>query len=488
MTDGRDAFSRTGRIADERPTRPGLAGFDRVAAHPEVINVARSCFLDRKVDNMLEDHVSAKITRKRLMSGPAANHVDDFSDWLYARGHNKRPLFRMLQSFAGWTDWLTKTGRTAEDFVEGLQECTKHFTSAPHVPYERGPRRESLSVARHFLQFLGGRGLLPQIADADSLSCSAPLLQEFYSWMLEQRGVTRVTLDVYGRVLEEFIVTVGSDPHAYSPQLLREFVLTRGARHGSSYAKLGATAVRCFLRFLGATGRCKTGLEYALPAYASRKLSSIPKFLASEDVNRVIAACSTDGAGLRDKAIITLFARLGLRSGDVVKLRLIDVDWTNGTIKVCGKGRRHDLLPLPQELGTAVLRYLQKSRPASHAPEMFVTVVPPFRRLSSQRVGGIVRGALDRAGVSSPARGAHVLRHSAATTMLRQGASLASIGSVLRHRLPQTTARYAKVDIGMLSTIAQLLRHAHPDTTQIYARVDVCVLRPLALRWPGGGQ
>ena len=404
---------------------------------------------------MLEDHVSARITRKRLKSGPAANHVDDFSDWLHARGYKKRSLFRMLQSFAGWTDWLTKTGRTAEDFAEGLQECTKHFTSAPHIPYERGPRRESLSVARLFLRFLGERGLLPQIAGADSLACSAPLLQEFHSWMLEQRGVTRVTLDVYRRVLEEFIATVGSDPHAYSPQLLREFVLTRGARHGSSYAKLGATAVRSYLRFLGATGRCKSGLEYALPAYASRKLSSIPKYLASEDVDRVIASCSTDGTGLRDKAIILLLARLGLRSGDVVKLRLTDVDWTNGTIKVCGKGRRHDLLPLPQEVGTAVLRYLQKSRPASRAPEMFVTVLPPFRRLSYQRVGGIVREALERAGVSSPVRGAHVLRHSAATTMLRQGASLASIGSVLRHRSPQTTARYAKVDIGMLSTIAQ---------------------------------
>jgi site-specific recombinase XerC len=91
--------------------------------------------------------------------------------------------------------------------------------------------------------------------------------------MLEQRGVTRVTLDVYRRVLEEFIVTVGSDPQAYSPQLLREFVLTRGARHGLSHAKLGATAVRSYLRFLGATGRCKSGLEYALPPYASRKLS-----------------------------------------------------------------------------------------------------------------------------------------------------------------------------------------------------------------------
>ena len=404
---------------------------------------------------MLEDYVSAKITRKRLNSGPAASHINDFSDWLYAQGYTKRSLFRMLQSFAGWTDWLTKTGRTAEDFAEGLLECIEHFKSAPHIPYERGPRRESLSVARHFLQFLGERGLLPHTAGADSLACCAPLLHEFYSWMLEQRGVTRVTLDVYRRVLEEFIVTVGSDPQAYSPQLLREFVLTRGARHGLSHAKLGATAVRSYLRFLGATGRCKSGLEYALPPYASRKLSSIPKYLASEDVDRVIASCSTDGTGLRDKAIIMLLARLGLRSGDVVKLRSIDCDWTNGTIKVCGKGRRHDLLPLPQEVGAAVLRYLQKSRPASRAPEMFVTVVPPFRRLSSQRVGGIVRGALDRAGVSSPVCGAHVLRHSAATTMLRQGASLASIGSVLRHRSPQTTARYAKVDIGMLSTIAQ---------------------------------
>jgi integrase/recombinase XerD len=404
---------------------------------------------------MLEDHVSAKITRKRLKVGPAANHVDDFSDWLHARGHNKRSLFRMLQSFAGWTDWLTKTGRTAEDFSEGLEECSKHYTSALHIPYERGPRRESLSVARLFLRFLRERGLLPQIADAHSLACPAPLLQAFQAWMLEQRGVTRVTLDVYRRVLEEFIATAGSDPHAYSPQLLREFVLTRGARHGSSYAKLGATAVRSYLRFLGATGRCKSGLEYALPAYASRKLSSIPKYLASADVDRVIASCSTHGTGLRDKAIILLLARLGLRSGDVVKLRLIDVDWTNGTIKVCGKGRRHDLLPLPQEVGAVVLQYLQKSRPASRAPEMFVTVLPPFRRLSYQRVGGIVRGALERAGVRSPARGAHVLRHSVATTMLRQGASLASIGSVLRHRSPQTTARYAKVDIGMLSTIAQ---------------------------------
>ena len=141
------------------------------------------------------------------------------------------------------------------------------------------------------------------------------MLREFYSWMLEHRGVTRVTLDVYQRVLEEFVAMVGTNPGAYSPRALREFVLTRGARHGSSYAKLGATAVRSYLRFLGATGRCKAGLEYALPAHASRKLSSIPKFLVSEDVDRLVASCSTDKSGLRDKAVILLLSRLGLRAG-----------------------------------------------------------------------------------------------------------------------------------------------------------------------------
>lgn len=405
---------------------------------------------------MLEHYISAKITRRRLYAGPAANHVDDFSDWLHARGYKKRTLFRMLQCFAAWTDWLRKTGRTDRDFAEGLQECSKYLAAVRYAPYERGPRRESLSVARLFLRFLRERGLLPETTCLnDSHVFASPLLREFYSWMIEQRGVTWVTLDVYRRVLEEFVATVGDNPDAYSPKALRDFVLARGARHGSSYAKLGATAVRSYLRFLGATGRCKAGLEYALPFYASRKLSSIPKFLVSEDVDRIVASCSTDKTGLRDKAVILLLSRLGLRGGDVVRLRLTDIDWAKGKIKVCGKGRRHEFLPLPQQVGKAILRYLQKGRPACQAAELFLTVRPPYRKLSYQAVGGIVRRAIYRAGVSSPAHGAHVLRHSAATTMLRQGASLASIGSVLRHRSPQTTARYAKVDIGMLSMIAQ---------------------------------
>src|SRR6202012_1651028 len=153
-----------------------------------------------------------------------------------------RTVFRMLQSFAAWTDWLTKTGRTDGNFAEGLQECLKYLTVVCQSPYQRGPKRESLSVVRHFLRFLEERGLLPKTPRQDSHVSSVPMLQEFCSWMLEHRGVTRVTLDVYLRVLEEFVATVGTNPGAYSARALREFVLTRGARHGSSYAKLGATA------------------------------------------------------------------------------------------------------------------------------------------------------------------------------------------------------------------------------------------------------
>lgn len=402
---------------------------------------------------MLEQHISVAITCQRLRTGIAAVHIDEFADWLYVRSYKRRTILRLLQSFAAWTEWLSEGGRTAEHFSAGLFACEEYVKSLPRARYRFGPNRDSLRAARLFLHFLRERGFLSPAPDS-SISPN-PLVREFQAWMLEHRGVTRATLDVYRRVLDEFIETVGSDPLVYHPEALRRFVLARGSRHGSSYARLGGTAVRSFLRFLGATERCKPGLEFALPAYASRSHASLPKFLASEVVGRIITLCPTDSSGLRDKAIILLLSRLGLRAGDIVRLRMNDIDWTNGRIKVCGKGRRHDFLPLQQEVGDAILRYLKKGRPQSRTSELFVTIPPPFRGLSYQAVSGIVRRAMERAEVSSPVCGAHVLRHSAATTMLRQGVSLASIGSVLRHRSPQTTARYARVDIGMLSMIAQ---------------------------------
>jgi integrase/recombinase XerD len=153
--------------------------------------------------------------------------------------------------------------------------------------------------------------------------------------------------------------------------------------------------------------------------------------------------------------VILLLARLALRASEVAQLRFADIDWRSGSIAVCGKGRRQELLPLPQEVGDAILFYLNEGRPPLRVPELFISALAPFRPLTRAAVTHIVRSALRRAGIKAPINGAHVLRHSAATSMLRQGASLAGVGAVLRHRDPMTTAHYAKVDFDLLLEIAQ---------------------------------
>ena len=182
--------------------------------------------------------------------------------------------------------------------------------------------------------------------------------------MLQHRGVTESTLRVYDGSLAELQATVGADPAAYTAESVRRFVLERARRHGVSYAKLTASAVRTFLQFLAATGRCRSGLAHAIPAFASWNNTSMPRFLIPEDLERVVASCTGDTIGLRDKAILLLLARLGLRAGDVVRLTLKDLDWRTGTLVVCGKGRRHDLLPMPQEVGDAIKDYLERGRPS----------------------------------------------------------------------------------------------------------------------------
>jgi integrase/recombinase XerD len=196
-------------------------------------------------------------------------------------------------------------------------------------------------------------------------------------------------------------------------------------------------------------------MEHAIPGFASWRLASVPRFLVAEDVERVIDSCNGHVFELRDRAVLLLLARLALRASEVARLKFSDFDWRNSEISICGKSRRQESLPLPQEVGNAILLYLNEGRPSLHVPEVFTTVLAPFHPLTRAAVTHIVRAALRRAGIKAPINGAHVLRHSAATTMLREGASLAGVGAVLRHRDPMTTAHYAKVDFGLLSEIAQ---------------------------------
>jgi integrase/recombinase XerD len=211
------------------------------------------------------------------------------------------------------------------------------------------------------------------------------------------------------------------------------------------------------LRFLIAEGRCAAGLDAAIPVLAHWRLSSLPRYLQSDEVERVIAACDPAlPVGKRDRAILLLLARLGLRAGDIVQLRQRDIDWKGAWISVAGKGRRETRLPLTQEVGHAIVDYLQDGRFRTDTDTLFVRSRAPFRAFRSHcAISVIVERAMRRAGVTCPSRGAaHLLRHSAATSMLRQGASLQDIAVILRHRSIETTQIYAKVDVTALRQIA----------------------------------
>jgi site-specific recombinase XerD len=213
-------------------------------------------------------------------------------------------------------------------------------------------------------------------------------------------------------------------------------------------------AIRAFLRFLIATGRCPAGRDHAMPNIAAWRLASIPRFLPEEDIARMLAGCDGERR-LRDRAIILLLVRLGLRASEVAGLTFDDIDWQHGSIHLCGKSRREELLPLTQEVGDAVLAHIERGRPALAVPALFITENAPRRPIERIVVKCLVARALKRGGIESGCKGAHMLRHSAATAMLRHGASLTAVGTVLRHRSPAMTVHYAKVDIALLVAIAQ---------------------------------
>ena len=292
-----------------------------------------------------------------------------------------------------------------------------------------------------------------------------PLVNDFCNWMRQIWGVGEGTLYNYCIHIRRLLSRFGEEPEKFCARDLRQFVMEASQTCGWAAAKHCTTGLRMFLRFLIAEGRCATGLDAAIPVLAHWRLSSLPRYLQEDEVERLITSCDpATPVGRRDRAIMLLLARLGLRAGEIVRLRLCDIDWRDAWIHVCGKGRRHSRLPLTDEVGRALVEYLERGRPKTAADAVFVSCRAPFRAFSSHcAVSVIVDRALRRAGVTRPNRGAaHLLRHSFASSMLRHGASLQDIALLLRHRSVETTQIYAKIDVAALRKIVQLWPEVQP--------------------------
>ena len=340
--------------------------------------------------------------------------------------------------------------------AEAEAACQAELASKPRRRYARGPNEASLAAARNLVRYLREAGVITPPAPAPTLAETWPLIAAFRAWMRDHRGLAVSTLDLYEPIVADLLRTLGDDPHEYTAADLRTFVLERARPHGLWRAKSIVVATRAFLRFLGASGRAQVGLEHALPNFSSRRLASIPRYIEPSDLKRVIGACHGSDIGRRrDLAVILLLARLGLRAGEVAGITFGDIDWNEGRIAVSGKTRRPEWLPMPQEVGDAILAWLRDGRPVIETDHVFTTIKAPHRPLTRASVTHIARAAFLRANVKAPVNGAHTLRHSAATAMLRGGATLAGVGAVMRHQSTSTTAIYAKVDFGVLSEIAQ---------------------------------
>jgi len=334
-----------------------------------------------------------------------------------------------------------------------LDRVREGYAASRSVFVGKKSRRRYPTAGAKFIRYLEHQGVLSESVPAQMKP--RPQLEAFRCWMRQHRGVGEATLDNWQRDIVALLDAVGQNPDAYTAVAIRRFVRRRCKSFGVGRAKSVAVALRAYLRFLIATRQCPAGRDHAVPSFANWQLAAIPRYLLAEDVERVIAACAGQRR-LRDRAIVLLLARLGLRAGEVAKLKLSDIDWRNGRVAILSsKSKRSDWLPLTQEVGDAIIAYLECARPRQRSPRVFLTEFAPTRPMTRITVKCIVRRALIRAGVESPNLGAHVLRHSAATAMLRNGVSLDGVRAVLRHASPQMTMHYAKVDIGLLSEIAQ---------------------------------
>jgi site-specific recombinase XerD len=405
---------------------------------------------------MLEYYVDSEFKLRQLRGCPVGKHMDCFADWLHAAGYKRRSAQLLLRGAAHLGHWASirkvRIGRLdspmLDTFARHIATCT-----CPHAFHGRGPY--NAEGAKRFVEHLQRRGILPR---AEVRPEPLPALVEAFSdWMRRHRGVAESTLTQYVSMVKEFLVALGDDAAAYNASLVRRFIFTRASRTGHSGAKSVVNAIRMFLRFLAANASCSPELVAAVPRIVKWRLSSLPRYISAQDVERLIQGCDpASPRGSRDRAVIFLLARLALRAGDVRDLRLKDIDWSQGRLRVVGKGRCETWLPLPQDAGDAVLHYLEHFRPAIDDDHVFLRVHAPFGPLpSSGPISKLVRRAIRRAGIKAPSMGAHLLRHSAATAMLRQGSSLDVIGAVLRHRSVESTAHYAKVDLTLLRSVVQ---------------------------------
>lgn len=386
------------------------------------------------------------------------SHYAAYKGRLISAGHQQGSLRLNLKHIAHFGFWLELEGRTISE-VDGsvLQDFDRHCPRC-RCPGVTRDRRCVLSSLRGFLRYLQGD---EAIRWRPPPRAHPSLVKEFLEWMKLHRGAVKKTLVCYGHYATDFVEVLGIDPSSYTAQGIRQFITERSRNLRVGSAQQVINVVRMFLRYLATEGLCRPELIGAMPSMARWSFRPLPLGLSDDEVEVVLSACSASPIGHRDRAMILLMVRLGLRAGDVGMLRFVDLAFGDGRLRVQGKSGRTTWLPLPQDVGDAVLRYVREGRPRVPNEYVFLRSKAPHEPLAitsnspGAAISGRARVALERANIRRRPGGSHVFRHTAACQMLRRGVRLEDIAEILRHRSVSTAAIYAKVDQDLLLTVAQ---------------------------------
>ena len=386
--------------------------------------------------------------------GPLGPYIDSYEAEMRSEGYAQQTREVQVRLVADFSCWLAKRGSSAQNITAGLFRPYLRARAR-----RRRPTRNDQSALQRLLELLRRQGVVA--APVSPAATPAERLQsEFCLYLRQERALASTTQAYYTAFVSEFLTErFGDGPVDLS--LLCAADVTRFVRQcavaiRSKRVQLMTTALRSFLRFARYRGDIEKDLAASIPAVANWKQSILPRALPSGQVDQVLKSVNRKTAiGRRDYAILLILARLGLRAGEIRALTLDDLDWQEGLITVRGKAGRFSQLPLPKDVGAAIADYLRHGRPDTTSRCVFLRAKAPAGGFRGQcGIASIVRHTLERAGIDSPRKGAHQFRHALACQMLKQGASLSEIGELLRHRSPQTTAIYAKVDLDSLAALA----------------------------------
>lgn len=408
--------------------------------------------------------ISEDVVLSQPLVGPLSAHIPAFAQWARDQGYAWASRYRQVLLAACFSRWLGQQAITIH------RVCTEHVTRYLRSRARRTQiHRGDTAALRHFVDFLRHDGVIRSTKVAPRPQSPVERAAHVFEiYLRDERMLAEATITYYVTFVREFLAARFGRGRVTFARLCAgdvvRFVQRRASQLHLKRAKQLTTALRAFLHYVRYRGDSTQDLVAAVPSVANWSMPSIPRAIPAASVRQLLASINRQTArGRRDYAILLLLARLGLRASEVAFLELDDLDWEGGQVTVRGKRGARAVLPVPADVGAAIAEYLRHGRPRSACRRVFLRAQAPIRGLAGpSAIDCIVRDALERAGVDAPTKGAHQFRHGLATEMLRRGASLTEIGEVLRHR--------------------------SPETTTIYAKVDLDALRTLALPWPGGAR